>query len=95
MSLKKGTHDGKIEVYLAYSKDCRKWELVSDEPVIPLGKEGEWDSGMITTANQPIFMEDRFIIYYGGANFSHGYGEYEKLYEDWNRFCIGFCKIEL
>ncbi len=92
---KKGTHDGKIEVYLAYSKDCRKWELVSDEPVIPLGKEGEWDSGTLSTANQPLFGQDRLIIYYSGGNGSHGCGEYEKPYDKEYRACIGFADILL
>ncbi|WPM32361.1 hypothetical protein IAE16_01475 [Hydrogenobacter sp. T-2] len=92
---KKGTHDGKIEVYLAYSKDCRKWELVSDEPIIPLGKEGEWDSGTLSTANQPLSGQDRLIIYYSGGNGSHGCGEYEKPYDKEYRACIGFAEILL
>ncbi|MCS7307971.1 MAG: hypothetical protein NZ526_05410, partial [Aquificaceae bacterium] len=84
-----------IEVYLAYSRDCMKWELVSEEPVIPLGKEGEWDSGMITTANQPLFKEDgNVLIYYSGANFSHGHGEIDMPYEKDDSMCIGISEME-
>jgi len=90
---KKGTHDGKIEVYLAYSKDCRKWELVSDEPIIPLGNDGEWDSGTMSTANQPIQKGERIMVYYSAANFSHGYGEYEKKFEEHHRACVGMAEI--
>ncbi|MEN3034247.1 MAG: hypothetical protein ABDH18_04590 [Aquificaceae bacterium] len=94
--LPKGTHEGKIEVYLAYSKNCIKWELVSDEPVISLGKEEEWDSGMVTTANQPINSGDgKLIIYYSGSNFTHGYGHYDKPYENSHRFCTGRSEITL
>ncbi|MDW8302240.1 MAG: hypothetical protein RML38_07220 [Bacteroidia bacterium] len=45
---------------------------------------------MIITANQPIDSKDNsLVIYYSGANFTHGYGEYDKPYEDWNKFCVG------
>ncbi|MDW8463845.1 MAG: hypothetical protein RML10_09755 [Geminocystis sp.] len=73
-----------------------KWELVSEEPVIPLGKEGEWDSGMISTANQPTKLENnRLFIFYSGANFTHGRGEQDMDYQHSDRCCIGVCEIEL
>lgn len=90
----RGTHEGKIEVYLCYSKDCRRWEIVDEEPIIPLGKEGEWDSGIITTCNLPLEREYGLRVYYSGMNHSHGYGEYEKPYQEQHKACIGYCDIK-
>lgn len=92
----KGTHEGKIEVYLAHSKDCMRWELVSEEPVIPVGEEGSWDSGMITTANQPNTVEgEAFRTYYSGTNFKHGTGEYERELKEYHSSGISFVEVFL
>jgi hypothetical protein len=85
----RGTHEGKIEVYLATSNDGKSWKRFSDSPLIPLNHSG-WDTGMITTASQPLFAKDKILLYYGGANFSHGVDEKENLYDQkTHRFNIG------
>lgn len=89
----KGTHEGKMEVFLASSPDGKTWKRVSDEPFIPLSASG-WDSEMITTANAPLFRKEGIDLYYGGSNFSHGIGEAGKAYDTENhRFSIGLAKL--
>ena len=90
----RGTHEGKIEVYLAYSLDGKKWDRISDAPFIPLADSG-WESGMITTANAPLIEKDRTLIYYGGANISHGIGHKETPYDlEKHRFSTGVAFLE-
>ena len=49
---------------------------------------------MITTANQPVFLRDRILLYYGGANFSHSAGEKGNEYnEQSDRFAIGLATL--
>jgi len=89
----RGTHEGKIEVYLATSKDGKSWKRFSDSPLIPLNHSG-WDTGMITTASQPLFAKDKILLYYGGANFSHGVDEKKNLYDEkTHRFNIGLATL--
>lgn len=73
----KGTHYGKIEVYLAHSEDCIHWELVSKEPLI--NAEG-WKSGMVFTQNGFTPWKGRSVVYIGGSNFMHGLDEEMDIY---------------
>jgi len=89
----RGTHEGKIEVFLASSRDGKKWRRFSDQPLIPLSPSG-WDRGMITTTGQPLFTKDDVRIYYGGANMSHGAGEADNPYDERvHRFKIGLATL--
>jgi len=89
----KGTHEGKMEVFLATSPDGKRWKRFSHEPFIPLSESG-WDSEMITTANLPLFRKNGIDLYYGGSNFSHGVGEIGKAYDtESHRFSIGLAKL--
>ena len=91
--LEHGTHRGKIEVFLVGSADGKNWRRFSDTPLVPLDA-GSWDSGMITTATQPLFLDDEIRVYYGGANFDHAAGEKDHPYdEDKHRFSIGFTRL--
>jgi hypothetical protein len=88
-----GTHEGRIEVYLASSADGKRWHRFSDLPLIPLSDSG-WDSGMITTANLPVFTARRILLYYGGSNMSHGAGEPGNPYdESAHRFNVGLATL--
>ncbi len=85
-----GTHWGKIEVYLAYSKDCIHWERVSDEPLI---SSYGWKSGMVFTSNTPLDTGDKIKIYFSGTNFLHGSletGESEEKTKSNIKAVIGF-----
>lgn len=89
----RGTHEGKIGLYLAYSKDCVRWKRLSDEPLIPWE---DWHDGMITTASQPLIEGNRLKLYFSGFNFTHGYGEYEKPFdENIHRACVGYAEFEI
>lgn len=91
--IEQGTHEGKIEVFLASSADGKNWQRLSDTPLIPASPFG-WDAGMITTANQPVILKDRILLYYGGSNFSHGSGEKGKEYDEQSdRFAIGLATL--
>ena len=87
--IERGTHEGQIEVYLASSPDGKTWKRFSDTPLIPLSTSG-WDTGMITTANLPVFDKGKILLYYGGSNMSHGAGEPGNPYdENLHRFHVG------
>ena len=89
----RGTHEGKIEVFLASSTDGKTWKRFSDTALLPLSRS-DWDSGMITTANQPVFDKDKILLYYGGANFTHGVGEDGHPYDQaTDRFNIGLATL--
>jgi len=89
--LPRGTHVGKIEVYLAESPDCIRWRLVSHEPIIP---SGDWHSGIVTTANQPLLVGGKLRVYFGGSNQLHGLWEMGREGEE-ARSCIGMAEFEV
>ena len=65
----------KIDVELAFSRDCINWERVADRQIfIPNGKPGEWDAGIIFTASQPLqIVDDTVYIFYSGVQGNHDY----------------------
>lgn len=81
--LPNGTHLGKIEVFLAFSKDGLTWERLSDKPLIPWDLNFGEDGGMVTTPSAPIFDEDDIKLYYTDSNYEHGFTEkdYTKVLE--------------
>ena len=81
--LPRGTNLGKIEVFLAYSVDCKKWRRVDDKPLIPWDLNFGANGGMVTTPSAPIFDTDDIKVYYSDSNFEHGFTEkdFEKTIE--------------
>lgn len=67
-----GNQEGPIDVQVALTRDRETWSRPFRTPIIPLGKPGEWDSGMILTASQAIDVGDEVWLYYGGHNHTHG-----------------------
>ena len=66
------TQDGPFEVQLTAARDLYCWQRMADrKPIIPFGAPGEWDCGMVTTANAPLIVDDEIRIYYGGYALSH------------------------
>ena len=74
-------HEGPCEIQIAATRDLQEWERPFRTPVIPLGAQGEWDSGFLTTASQAFRHGDEVRLYYGGGNYTHGnpviYDEYK------------------
>ncbi|MDR2522910.1 MAG: hypothetical protein LBC93_04320 [Synergistaceae bacterium] len=70
--LPKGTHVGKIEVYLAWSRDARRWERISDEPLLANPPDGEWGCAVIHTASMPVRERDHEKVYFAGGDSLHG-----------------------
>jgi predicted GH43/DUF377 family glycosyl hydrolase len=72
--------DGSTEqVGVAISDDQKTWKI-SPEPIIPLGKPGEWDA--VQTSNPSVLYEDgRFRMWYQGVDerncYRIGYAESE------------------
>lgn len=60
-----------IDIQLVTSRDGVRWERTEERtPVIPLGRLGSWDDGMIF-ASTPLVVGDEVWVYYGGANMRH------------------------
>ncbi len=71
--LASGGQDGPVEVQLAFSRDLINWARIGERnPFIPLGELGQWDCGMVYTANGPVRVGDELWFYYGGFNVTHG-----------------------
>jgi len=68
----RSNQEGPIEVQLAVTRDRETWARPFRTPIIPIGKAGEWDAGMILSASQAIDVGDEVWLYYGGANYTHG-----------------------
>ena len=81
--LPRGTNLGKIEVFLAYSLDGKKWQRVEDKPLIPWDLNFGEEGGMVTTPSAPIFEEGGIKVYYSDSNYDHGFTEqdFEKKIE--------------
>jgi len=63
---------GTIDVYLAASRDTVAWQWVDrDQPFLPLGPEGAFDSGMVFLCSM-VEDRDRLLFYYDGWNVEHG-----------------------
>ena len=72
-NVKTGTNqEGPIETQLAVSRDLEQWHRPFRTPILPPGKPGDWDGGMILTASQAIDVGDEVRLYYGGTNYTHG-----------------------
>jgi len=63
---------GTIDVALVLSRDSVDWWRPNGlEPFLPLGSEGEFDSGMIFLSSM-IEHESRLFFHYGGWDIEHG-----------------------
>ena len=65
-------YHGKAEVQLAYSYDGFAWQRSRPrDPLIPVGKTGEWDDGFLTAQSSIIEWRDHVWIYYSGYRLGH------------------------
>lgn len=57
---------------LAWSGDGEHWDFLPTHPAfITLGKKGEWDGGMVISAESPVLVGDEWRFYYGGFPLDH------------------------
>ncbi len=63
---------GPLDIQLSVSRDLLNWNRVSRLPILPLGKNGEWDSSHVTpTCNSPFPDGDNMRFWYGGKDTEH------------------------
>lgn len=64
---------GPVHVELATSRDGIHWQREDgDRPaILPLGKPGSWEDGMVYTPNQPLVEGDTIKLFYGGFDEEH------------------------
>jgi hypothetical protein len=64
--------EGRIEIELVFSADGRRWERVPPrELFLSRGSPGDFDCGMVFTANAPVIAHGEMRFYYGGTRHSH------------------------
>lgn len=71
-----GHNDGPIFVELVSSHDGVTWlrQEQPRTPILPLGPEGAWDSGMVFTPNHPLVENGTIKLYYSGWSTTHNGG---------------------
>jgi hypothetical protein len=86
-----GCNGGPMDGRLLFSREWNKpWQIPSREFVIPHGRKGEWDWGMICgVANRPVVSPDgnEWWYYYGGWDGDHGIST--------RRACVGLAKLRV
>jgi len=64
---------GTADIKLAFSRGGFNWKWAHNQSrFIELGVEGEFDSHMIYTASDLVYLEDEIRIYYAGVPHDHG-----------------------
>lgn len=72
-------NDGPIFIEVVSSQDGKNWnrqEPINGKrsPILELGTNGTWDSGMLFTPNHPLVVNNEIKLYYSGWNATHGKG---------------------
>lgn len=72
-----GNNDGPIYSELVSSRDGINWTRQDAMhggrvPILPVGRKGDWDEGMVFTSNHPLVEGDTIKLWYGGFNVTHG-----------------------
>lgn len=75
-----GNNDGPIYCELVSSRDGIRWtrqEAVNGVriPILPVGKAGSWDQGMVFSTNHPLVEHDTVKLWYGGSDITHDSNE--------------------
>jgi hypothetical protein len=61
-----------VEVELAFSRNGIDWRRLPGHPrLIPIGKPGSWDSGMVFSGDRVIERDNQWWLYYAGHNGYH------------------------
>lgn len=87
---------GIMETGLAYSHDGMHFTLLSDEPLISTGEEGDWDGGMVLGFGDVLQVDDRLSLYFGAISRTHdaplNSEDTFSIGRVWNRL-DGFCAL--
>jgi len=68
-------HVGPIDLRFAVSRDGIRWARPDRRPLIPLGREGDWDSGMLYPSLGLSRHKDDLSLYYTAYDYLHGTGK--------------------
>lgn len=75
-----------LDIHLAVSRDGEHWTCPDrSKPFIPLGKQGEFDSGSLYMANGCLEVGDELWFYFSGSPLKHEEATIEKLSVPSNR----------
>ncbi len=76
-------HDG-VDVRLAVSRDGRAFQWLSYEPVIQLGKAGDWDGGSLYANPNLVQLPDgRLALPFDALSLTHNEYFFENFYKDY------------
>ena len=69
-----------MDVQLMSSPDGWSWQRELDRaPLVPLGKRGRFDCGMVHLAASPVVWQDKVLLYYNGRATVH---DHQQRYPD-------------
>jgi hypothetical protein len=75
-----------VDVRLAVSLEGRAYNWVSHEPIIELGRPGEWDGGQVYASPNLIRLADnRLALPFGGHAETHNEGYFPQFYKSYSR----------
>lgn len=87
---------GEMETGLAYSQDGVEFSLLTENPLVKCGEEGEWDGGMVLGFGDVLQVDDRLSLYFGAISRVHDAalapGDTFSIGRAWNRL-DGFCAL--
>ena len=67
-----GKRDGPLEIMMMASRDLSEWYDVGyPQPILPRGRAGEWDAGMVLGGSNILVVDDEIRMYYTGCSKSH------------------------
>jgi hypothetical protein len=73
-----------VDVRAMISRDGRIFQWLSHEPILPLGKPGEWDQGSIYANPDLVHLPDgRLALPYNAYGTTHNQGAYSSFYKDY------------
>ncbi len=83
---------GRIEEELVFSADGYRWHRVPPRELFLIrGQAGEWDRGMVLTANGPVIAHGEMRFYYGGTCVDHN----QRTPPDAPVFAVGMGSVPL
>lgn len=60
-----------MDVYLAYSRDGQRWDVLNKHQPWLTTSPGSWDCRQVSVSSPPAEVDDEMYLFYGGANIRH------------------------